>query len=72
LECPQVAARFQVFTDTFILAIRPADSPWAGNPGLGDTLQGTERVPFLIEYYQALDDVNKYQLAEFEPSDIAK
>jgi hypothetical protein len=54
LECPQVAARLQVFTDAFILAIRPADSPCRAILA-SETPSRAERVPFL----QALNDLNK-------------
>jgi hypothetical protein len=48
-QCPQLAARLQVFIESFNLVIRPAGSPCLATPGLGDTLQGAEDVLFLAE-----------------------
>jgi hypothetical protein len=48
-QCPQLAARLQVFIESFNLVIMPAGSPCLAIPGLGDTLQGAEGVLFLGE-----------------------
>jgi hypothetical protein len=48
-QCPQLVARFQVYTESFNLVIRPAGSPRPPTQALGDALQGAEGIHFLAE-----------------------
>ena len=72
MQCPQLAVRLQVFTESFNLVIRPAGSPVSSNPGLGDALQSAEGILFLAEDDEAfLNSVHEQELAELEPSNVA-
>ena len=62
-QCPHLAARLQVFIESFNLVIGPAGSPCLATPGLGDTLQGAEGVLFLAEDDEAsLNSIHKQGL----------
>ena len=71
-QCPQLAVRLHVFTESFNLVIRPAGSPCLATRGLGDALQGAEGVPFLAEDDEAfLNSVHEQGLAELESGNVA-
>src|SRR5271155_759093 len=70
-QCPQLAVRLQVFTESFNLVIRPAGSPclatWAS-----EMRSRVLRVPFLAKGDEAfLNSVEELGLAELESGNVA-
>jgi len=70
-QCPQLAVRLQVFTESFNLVIRPAGSPCLATRA-SEMRSRVLRVSFLAEDDEAfLNSVHEQGFAEFEPGNVA-